>query len=857
MPESPQTTAPETAEKPRRLVKILRIGAYITALLLLVLAFLPTGLRLGARYWLNQQPNLEAEIDNIDLNLFRATCALEGLRLTYKGEPTLNIERLVVGVKYLPLWNKHAFIDYVDLTGLRLVLEQVVAGDEGESGGIRIGGIMLADIFAEQEDESEDSAPETASGWNFGWNHIAIDSSEIIWRQPDWSADLIIGQARFSDVASWNPELYSDLQLHLRVNDAPLALTMQSQLFAPHPTATGHISLDGFALAKLAPILAPFGIHDVAGMLSCDLKHEVQLGANDAVSLNVKGSVALERGALTTAQIHIAEAGLNWSGTSAVTTMPHGTTEITLEGAVQIPILDAEDIGSGLALHQQGFRWRGRINSRFEVDVAPKIEVKGVLATDALTLLDRQHQRLLASWAQLKIDPFYATEQHIQLGQLDISSLVALRPSISPVETEPALAQCGTLSLTELDVELPGEKKGVRVALSALNLNGLGIELIRLASGHTNIDQWSYLDAQGEQDVEEGASTPALAWRVDTLQVGGNSYIRVTDASVTPGVTLYLNELNFSLRQLNSAEIQTRNPFSLDAKLGRFATLQAEGAMSILNPALAGSLKASLHDFPLYTIAPYAEKEMGARIEKGALDFNASATIDNNQLDLNSQADLRGFTLGAMTAEQHEQISSNLGMPLSLALALLRDRNGDIHLDIPVSGDLSSPDISIGPIIRKALLGAVQETLKLALMPLGILSGAGKLIGIGRELRLPPVLFTPAETNFTASGSALQPLAELLAKRPQLRVVLEAPLTLTDSEALHAQQTKSTQDDKKEAKELSEAQFRAQAIALLQERLYTIKQYLLDVGGVEPEQILLTQPSQALTPGEPRVEMRF
>lgn len=882
MPENTPTAASDADKKPRRLFNIMRICAYGAALVILILAFLPTGLKLGARYWLNKQPYIEAEIDNIDLNLFRATCALEGLRVKYKGDPNLVIERLAIGVKYLPLWDKRAFIDNVELKGLRLVLEQVVAAGEEEPGGLRIGGIMLPTASAEQEEEHAPSEPDVASSWEFGWNRIAIDDSTIIWQQPGWSADLIIEQAHIDNVASWKPEGYSDLELQMRVNDAPLALSMHSQAFAPHPTATGHIKLDKFALGKLAPVLAAFGIHDVEGKLSCNLKHAITLGPGNAVNLGVNGSFALEHGALSTAQIHIAEAALNWSGTSTVVSIPRGTTRITLEGTLQIPVLDAEDLGSGFALRQQGFSWKGSANSVLEVDAAPEIEAKGALTTATLTLIDQQHQRLLASWSGFKIDHFHVTGKHIQLGQLDLSNLVALRPSLSPIETEPALAQCGTISLTGLDIELPDENTDTKVALDMLTLNGLGVELIRHSSGHTNIDQWSNLGTSDAQEVEQTQSvaqvespaktqpteatqsTSEPAWKLDSFQITGNSYIRITDASVKPEVSLHLSELNFSLQQLDNTAVQTRNPFSLNTKPGRFTTLQAEGSMSVLSPAPAGSLKTSLHGFPLYTMAPYVENAIGARIEKGELDVDASAAIENNQLQLKSQVDLRSFTFGPMPEEQQERISSNLGMPVSLAMALLRDENGDIHLDIPITGDLSSPDIAIGPIVRKALLGAIQETVKLALKPLGILSGAGKLIGIGKDLKLPPVLFAPAETNPADAGAALKPLGELLARRPQLRVVLEAPLTLADSEALHAQHAETRhkdqggkKPDKGEDEGLGVEQFHNLATTLLEERLYTIKQQLLDISGVDPKQILLSQPALMLTADAPRVEIRF
>jgi hypothetical protein len=272
-----------------------------------------------------------------------------------------------------------------------------------------------------------------------------------------------------------------------------------------------------------------------------------------------------------------------------------------------------------------------------------------------------------------------------------------------------------------------------------------------------------------------------------------------------------------------------------------------------------------LHGFQLYSIAPYIEEVIGARVETGELDFTGETSLEDNILMLESSTNLRSFTLGEMTAAQQERISANLGMPLSLALALLRDKNGDIHLDIPVSGDLSSPDIAIAPVVRKALFGAIQETIKLALKPLGILGGAGKLLGIGGELELQPLEFAPGEKTLTDPETNLNPLRELLGQRPQLRVILSAPLTQADIEVLQAQHDTAPTDQEKtrknaeerEKQELSEEQLHTRATPVLQERLHSVKEWLLDTGEVNNNQVLLTQPRLSTEGGEPRVEMRF
>jgi hypothetical protein len=96
-------------------------------------------------------------------------------------------------------------------------------------------------------------------------------------------------------------------------------------------------------------------------------------------------------------------------------------------------------------------------------------------------------------------------------------------------------------------------------------------------------------------------------------------------------------------------------------------------------------------------------------------------------------------------------------------------------------------------------------------------------------------------------------------------VILSAPLTQADIEALQAQHDTAPTDQEKtrknaeerEKQELSEEQLHTLATPVLQERLYSVKEWLLDTGEVHNNQVLLTQPRLRTEDGEPRVEMRF
>ena len=106
-------------------------------------------------------------------------------------------------------------------------------------------------------------------------------------------------------------------------------------------------------------------------------------------------------------------------------------------------------------------------------------------------------------------------------------------------------------------------------------------------------------------------------------------------------------------------------------------------------------------------------------------------------------------------------------MPLKLGLALLRDLDGQIRIDLPVSGDLDDPAFSVGGIVVKAFVNLI---VKLAASPFSIL---GSLIpGGGDDLQ--HVTFAPGAASLDESQTTtLNQLAEALRQRPSL--TLEVP----------------------------------------------------------------------------------
>ena len=98
-----------------------------------------------------------------------------------------------------------------------------------------------------------------------------------------------------------------------------------------------------------------------------------------------------------------------------------------------------------------------------------------------------------------------------------------------------------------------------------------------------------------------------------------------------------------------------------------------------------------------------------------------------------------------------------------LAVALLKDRNGVIQFDLPVSGSLDDPQFSVGGLVFRALVNLIA---KIITSPFALL---GSLAGHGEELAY--VEFAPGSALLDSVGDAkIQSIAKALADRPALKL---------------------------------------------------------------------------------------
>jgi uncharacterized protein involved in outer membrane biogenesis len=256
-----------------------------------------------------------------------------------------------------------------------------------------------------------------------------------------------------------------------------------------------------------------------------------------------------------------------------------------------------------------------------------------------------------------------------------------------------------------------------------------------------------------------GKEAPPKAIKIDQITLKGGR-IDFSDASVKPRFAAHISEMAGKVTGL-SAEQNTAAAVDLRAKLDDYAPLEITGKINPLRDDLYVDLKIRLKDLDLSPATPYAGTYAGYTIAKGKLSLDLSYSIAKRKLDAQNNIFIDQFTFG-------EKVESPKAtkLPVRFAVSLLKDRKGEINLEIPVSGSLDDPKFSVGRIILRVIVNLIA---KAATSPFALLGAA---FGGGEELSY-------AEFDYGSEAipdpgmKKLASVAKALRDRPSLKLDIE------------------------------------------------------------------------------------
>nr|WP_294980372.1 DUF748 domain-containing protein [uncultured Pseudomonas sp.] len=430
--------------------------------------------------------------------------------------------------------------------------------------------------------------------------------------------------------------------------------------------------------------------------------------------------------------------------------------------------LDLQNLDSQLTSPLQlklktGLGQRGQIEASGQVNLSP-VNAKLKVVTRDIDL----------RVAQSYIDPFIRLELRSGFLASDLNvDLKSTEPLAFGIDGSAQVTQLHTLDTlkdrdfvkwTKLTLDGLAYRHGDSLAIQSVSLEEPYARFIINEDRTTNVSELIIPQpaspSAGKSSGESAGGGKPMGIRIGGVKVNNGS-ANFADLTLRPDFATAIQQLSGEIGTLDNRKPQ---PATVDikGKVDKYAPVTIKGSLNPFSPLEKLDIATSFKRVELTTLTPYSGKFAGYRIRKGRLNLDLHYQITQGKLKAENKVLVEHLQLG-------EKVDSPdaVDLPVKLAVALLKDANGNIDIQLPVEGDLNNPQFSVMPIVwqtlRNLVVRAVQAPFKFI---------AGLAGGEGPDLS--NVVFTPGSSELNSTAQAnLDKLADALKQRPALKLEVE------------------------------------------------------------------------------------
>lgn len=262
-----------------------------------------------------------------------------------------------------------------------------------------------------------------------------------------------------------------------------------------------------------------------------------------------------------------------------------------------------------------------------------------------------------------------------------------------------------------------------------------------------------------------------------------------------PVTNIDIQAENLTLSGRNSARIKALLPH------GGNALIKWEGNIDDIKEYQ--SLTLNIRNLQLADLSPYTVAYLGSPFEEGVFSFVSSNNIRDSKLEGQNHLDIYKPTVGA----KRKDVDAQINIPLKAALYVLKNKDDQVQIDLPISGNLDNPEFKYMKAVWKTLGNLL---VKVATEPFRM---AGDLMGINKEDES-FIAFDPMQQDITSEQYYnLERYANAVLQTPSLILNLEQQIAAGSDSTL---------------------------LSLAEQRNQLVMEHLVGEMGVNPSQLTIT-----------------
>jgi hypothetical protein len=476
---------------------------------------------------------------------------------------------------------------------------------------------------------------------------------------------------------------------------------------------------------------------------------------------------------------------------------------------------------------------------------------EGALRLQEFYVYNEMKEQVLVSLREMAFD---ALKIKLEEGQfnLDINTLTSLDARFSDDTNNvlPALAQFTALNVNEIKltnngleintIELSGLKSDIQIDEKKVLKNLIvSVEEVSAALGNSSGNSSENNLEKVRTPVEVQKETPnksqKFAIKLNEFKLVDSANVYFLDMSISPNYKRNISLTSFSAGPFNTREPNISSLIKIKGKSDQYDNFDINVDAKPFLDIPVYIIDSSIGEVHLTDLSGYVKEPLGYEIDSGQLDLGIQVKMIGTKIDGEAQVLLRGTKLTSIDAHQKGSLNEATSVPFNLALGMLKDGDGNVELDLPLSGDTSSPSFGLSGfltlVVKRATIAAAREYLTMTFVPY---AGLVKVVMAADDyllnIEINDLEYGVAEVEVPSDKEEfLSNFAALLTEKPNLQVKLCGVATAEDINKASGIKI----EDKDDIQRL---------LSISEQRAVKFKQYMVEEKQISSSRLLLCKP---------------
>ena len=530
--------------------------------------------------------------------------------------------------------------------------------------------------------------------------------------------NLEIKKLALSQIKATETKQEGNLALSALVDNTNLSFTANTQLSSGKGDIHSNLLIENYPIEKLAQHVEQ--LTELQGTVSFKSQQSITL-AEQGINFRLQeANLTLQDLLLGLAEQHFTLQSLQQNFSDVAVDLTDN--KIThLAGKSSIKLTDALLRQNKSKATITAFKQLSLDDINFVLDDEPSIDITDIVLDDLLfskkaTLADGVAQKAMdrinklaaedgldiAAEAIVKLPPVMQLKQltlnnlHIHEKSIDINSII-----FDTLNGEIIVKENKDIANLIILAEKPNDESSVQPTITE-----------EVAAVETEL---KLEEVQAERD--------GFVFSFKELRFINDSSFAFTDFSVDPIYqrTLFLDTLDVGALSNREESKQEQTPYTLVGRSNKYANFNLSGYVQPFSDVATYHLKGDFKEFSLPAISSYLKASTGIEVKTGQLNTALDLTLTEDEVDGNIVILLQALETALVDSEEAGNLIDQGALPLNMAMGMLKDGDGNVELDVPLSGSISDPNFGLSSIVtlitKKAIMSATQDYLMTTFVP--------------------------------------------------------------------------------------------------------------------------------------------